>query len=305
MQKQLSILLALAVLATFATASYAADSMVASDRVESIGLFKNGLAYVTREIEITNSGESVLADVPKPAHGSFWIESPAGVQVDVRVTEREQPASTSIARLAKMLDGATVTAHFRAEDLPAFLDAGMKATPEMRRVRFPLRSRLAVVPVELVLSAKYALFIAACFLLLAGLGRDGYSAARVKAAGLSSAALFLVGWLVGGALVPALLPWLPGRSFSAKGAWTGLAAVLAVGAYAWASPNIVVGDWLSVAAWFLMIPAVASFLGMNFTGASTYTSLSGVQREMRVAVPIQITAASVGVLLCPAFGGLQ
>ena len=185
----------------------------------------------------------------------------------------------------------------RVEDLPAFLDAGMKATPEMRRVGFPLRSRMAVVPVELVLSAKYALFIAACFVLVSGLGRDGYSAARVKAAGLSSAALFLVGWLAGGALVPALLPWLPGRSFSAKGAWTGLAAVLAIGAYAWASPNIVAGDWLSVAAWLLMIPAVASFLGMNFTGASTYTSLSGVQREMRIAVPIQITAASVGVVL--------
>ncbi len=34
-----------------------------------------------------------------------------------------------------------------AKDLPAFLHAGMKATPEMRRVGFTLRERLAVVPV--------------------------------------------------------------------------------------------------------------------------------------------------------------
>ena len=42
----------------------------------------------------------------------------------------------------------------RAQDLPAFLDAGMKATPEMRRVRFPIRDRIVLVPVELVMSAK-------------------------------------------------------------------------------------------------------------------------------------------------------
>ena len=37
-------------------------------------------------------------------------------------------------------------------------------------------------------------------------------------------------------------------------------------------------------AWCLAIPAAASFLAMNFTGVSTYTSLSGVQREMGVEV---------------------
>jgi acetyl-CoA decarbonylase/synthase complex subunit gamma len=36
---------------------------------------------------------------------------------------------------------------------------------------------------------------------------------------------------------------------------------------------------------------------MNFTGASTYTSLSGVKKEMRVAVPLQVIAASAGILL--------
>lgn len=36
---------------------------------------------------------------------------------------------------------------------------------------------------------------------------------------------------------------------------------------------------------------------MSFTGASTYTSLSGVVKEMRIAVPLQVAAAVVGVLL--------
>jgi acetyl-CoA decarbonylase/synthase complex subunit gamma len=51
-----------------------------------------------------------------------------------------------------------------------------------------------------------------------------------------------------------------------------------------------------------MSPAVAAFLAMNFTGASTYTSLSGVKKEMKVAVPLQIVAASVG--LCVWIGSL-
>jgi acetyl-CoA decarbonylase/synthase complex subunit gamma len=36
---------------------------------------------------------------------------------------------------------------------------------------------------------------------------------------------------------------------------------------------------------------------MNFTGASTYTSLSGVKKEMRWAVPLEIGAGGIGLVL--------
>jgi len=36
---------------------------------------------------------------------------------------------------------------------------------------------------------------------------------------------------------------------------------------------------------------------MNFTGSSTYTSLSGVQKEMKWAIPIQIGFVVVGSIL--------
>jgi Flp pilus assembly protein protease CpaA len=36
---------------------------------------------------------------------------------------------------------------------------------------------------------------------------------------------------------------------------------------------------------------------MNFTGASTYTSPSGVNKEMRKALPFMIGAAVVGAVL--------
>ncbi len=184
----------------------------------------------------------------------------------------------------------------RAEDLPAFLDAGMEATPEMRRVRFGLADRLTLVPVDIMLSLKEAIVIAVAFMLLSGLGPHGYSLARLASVGTVSVAVFLVAWLGGSLLAPALLPYLPGRAFALKGLWVGMLLLLAVGAGTWPLPGIF-GNWATVAAWALVVPAVASFMSMNFTGASTFTSLSGVRREMRVAVPLQLAAAVAGLTL--------
>ena len=184
----------------------------------------------------------------------------------------------------------------RAADLPAFLAAGMKAAPEMRQVRFPLWDRLAVVPIELVYWPKYVLFIMLAMALLAGLGTDGYSWSRVTGVGLPSAVLLLVAWAAGLVLTAWLLPWLPGRAFAAKGAWLGVALLPGAAAYGLILTHCWAG-WLTAAAWCILIPVVASFMAMNFTGSTPITSLSGVRREMRVAVPLQTAGAVVGTIL--------
>ncbi len=98
----------------------------------------------------------------------------------------------------------------------------------------------------------------------------------------------------GAVLVPALLPWLPGRSFSAKGMWAGILYLLVlVGVILW-RPELTPG-WMDGLAWLLTAPALASFVGMNFTGSSTYTSLSGVRKEMTVAVRFQAVAMVLGL----------
>jgi len=177
----------------------------------------------------------------------------------------------------------------RAEDLPAFLDAGLKAQPEMRQVKFGLGDRAVLIPVEVVAGGKYAILIAAALVLLGGLTSRGYSMESVRTTGLVGAALFFGVFLCSAALGPVLLPWLPGRAFYVKGASLGLIliGVLAAG-------GGLTGSWLHIAAWVLLVPTVASFVVMNFTGASTYTSLSGVLREMRFAVPAQIAGAAIG-----------
>ncbi len=180
----------------------------------------------------------------------------------------------------------------RASDIPAFLQAGKKATPEMRRVRFSLWDRMKVVPVELTQGSGKLFFIMLVFFLLSGLNSKGYSINAATTAGIRAALLLLLAFIAGTVAGPLLLPWLPGRSFSFKGFAVGLLFFLA--AFFVILPGI---SMIEVFAWFLLISAIASFLTMNFTGASTYTSLSGVKKEMRVAVPAQLAAAVIGSLL--------
>jgi hypothetical protein len=182
----------------------------------------------------------------------------------------------------------------RVEDLSAFLDSGMKAQPEMRRIQFGIRDRAVLIPVELVGGMKYILLLSVLFAIIGGLSSSGYSLSNVLTSGVTGAAVIFGAFLSGVIFGPILLPWLPGRAFALKGAVLGVA--LATIFIVLVMP-ILSGSWLHSAAFALMIPTLVSFTLMNFTGASTFTSLSGVLREMRIAVPVQTTMAIVGVVL--------
>jgi acetyl-CoA decarbonylase/synthase complex subunit gamma len=184
----------------------------------------------------------------------------------------------------------------RAEDLGAFLDAGMKATVDMRRVRFEMADRAVLIPMQLVYSFKFAFPLAAALVVLSGLGRGGYSPGRVLWAGAGNAALFFAMWAAAVVGTAALLPWLPGRALSVKGAWLGavLAVFLAGLLWAGAPPS---SSAAGFAGWSLIIVSLSSFLAMTFTGSTPYTSLSGVLREVRVTMPFQIGGAVVGLAL--------
>ncbi len=184
----------------------------------------------------------------------------------------------------------------RAEDLPVFMDACHQATPEMRLKAFTTWERLVLIPIELIKALRMALIILPILLVLAFLGRSGEGWSNALNHGLFSALAILTAILAGAVLTPLLLPWLPGRAFSLKGLTPGffMAAILFISGW---------GDWitspsrLEILAWLFLIPAVSAYLAMNFTGASTYTSLSGVKKEMRWALPLEIGAGIVGFIL--------
>lgn len=181
-----------------------------------------------------------------------------------------------------------------AADLPAFLDNGMVADAAMRRKSFPLAERLALAPVEFVQASGKIFLLILFFLLLSGLGGKNIFWAAALEMGFFAVLALLAALIGGTVLVPVLLPWLSGRAFSVKGMWAGLLSYLVVVAiYLFVWPDRGMGR-VEIVAWLLMVTAISSWLGMNFTGASTYTSRSGVRHEMLRAIPIQVAAGVTG-----------
>jgi acetyl-CoA decarbonylase/synthase complex subunit gamma len=184
----------------------------------------------------------------------------------------------------------------RSRDLPTFLDNGHKATPEMRIKTFSTLERIALIPLELVSAMKVGLVIMGILFFLAFIWKSGEGMAVALNHGLFSVLALFIAIVMGAILSPLLLPWLPGRAFSLKGSALGLVAAFLLIAFTFSKFNALAGG-IEMLAWFFLIPAVSAYLAMNFTGASTYTSLSGVRKEMRWALPLQIGAGVTGLIL--------
>jgi hypothetical protein len=184
----------------------------------------------------------------------------------------------------------------RAEDLPAYLSAGCRAAPAMRRKTFGFRERAVLIPIELVQALTPALLVATAFFLLSGFGGTAGYMANLRDQGLWSVLAIGAALLVGVVLTPLLLPWVPGRAFALKGWILGLASAWGlIFLQGFFSENGF--RPLEGLAWLLLLPAISAYLAMNFTGASTYTSLSGVRKEMRWAVPLEIGLGAIGLIL--------
>ena len=179
----------------------------------------------------------------------------------------------------------------RACDIKAFIDSEFKATSEMRKVKFPLIERLKLIPVEITYGKYYLLFVPLLFFILSGFNIHGYSTdIAFKSGGKIIINLFSA-YFAGCALTPILLPFIPFKRFSLKGLIIGWIIGFILMYSHFLGNNI-----FEIISWFLIIGSLSSFLAMNFTGSSTFTSLSGVKKEMKLSLPIQITAASIGSL---------
>lgn len=179
-------------------------------------------------------------------------------------------------------------ATIRAADLPEFLDNGMTTTPTMRELTFTIAERLVLSPIEIVAALKGFFPILLGLILLGGLSGGGFSV--TAAAGPAVAYLGAV--LTGALVTPLLLPWLPTRSFAVKGAFAGL-----VWAAIWHALSGESWHGAATAAGFLILPAVASFLALSFTGSTPFTSRSGVKKEMRLALPVMAASLVIGAAL--------
>ncbi|MHB9111164.1 MAG: mercury methylation corrinoid protein HgcA [Thermoleophilia bacterium] len=186
-----------------------------------------------------------------------------------------------------------------ASDIPAYVRAGFKKTPEMSTVRFNMLDRLILTPMEINPFMKKFPWFVVGVLFLFGLQREGILFSSAWNRGLPFLLLGLVAIIAGAFITPVLLPFIPFRSFAIKGLITGAFAVF----LASLAPVIADSqdDLLLRIVTFLFFPAASSYMALQFTGATTYTGMSGVRKELRISMPLYIGAAAISLLLLVIF----
>ncbi len=177
----------------------------------------------------------------------------------------------------------------RAADLKEFIGCGNTADPAMRLVTFSLPERLVLIPVEFTLFSKKLWWVLPILMIISGIGPWIFSLSRVWERGCLAVAAVLLGTATGAMLVPLALPWIPGRSFALKGAIVG---IVVSGAFFFTG----FGSLFERISIIGCVVALGSYLAMNFTGSTPYTSPSGVEKEMKRAIPLQAV-----VLFCSLF----
>ena len=196
----------------------------------------------------------------------------------------------SATRVKKASGFSVIWGPVRTNDIKLFLKNGLKAEKKWRAVTFSLMERFVLVPVELSLVIKPALWILLAVLIISGIGPGIFSISNSLSRGFIAAIALLSGIMAGAVAVPLLLPWIPSRAFSVKGALMGVIAGLVV-VFAFMEA-IQLASTIGI---LLLTVAISSYLAMNFTGATPFTSPSGVEKEMRKAIPLQAAAILIGI----------
>ena len=204
-----------------------------------------------------------------------------------------QLAATGVAahQVKKAIGFKVIYGPVRASDIPQFLADELTSNPQMRTVTFSTLERTILIPVELAHLPIPSLWILLAAFVISGVGAQIFSFTAAWERGFILASAYVIGVLSGAIVTPVLLPWIPGKSFAVKGAVIG----------AMCSVGIIVlfrGDlrFLGALALILCVTAVASYLAMNFTGSTPFTSPSGVEKEMRKAIPLQASALLLAIV---------
>ena len=179
----------------------------------------------------------------------------------------------------------------KVKDIKKFLENKLKPDDKMRQVTFSIAERLVLVPVEIKGVLKPAAITFIVIFLISGISPEIFSFQLMLSRGTQAVMSALSGIFLGAVVTPILLPWIPTRAFSVKGALTG--------ALGWIVYVYLFGDGtmtMATASLFLFSTAVSSYLAMNFTGSTPFTSPSGVEKEMRIAIPLQAVAVLVALV---------
>lgn len=183
----------------------------------------------------------------------------------------------------------------RAEDIDTFIGNGYKATEEQRKVSFNWRERLVLTPIEFMMSFKYIGLVYLFMLLYNWLG---ISKTFSFVTPIYQTLPFLLALFSGSVLFPLALPLLPFRAFSLKS----LSLSLPLTVLVWLGRSwFGLGDSLFAFAG-LSLPWIwgIAFIALNFTGSTTFTSLSGVAYEVgqfKKVTPFILGASVIALIM--------
>jgi hypothetical protein len=178
-----------------------------------------------------------------------------------------------------------------AADLPRFLKEG-QADEEMRTITFTLAERAVLIPLEICMLWKLLGITIALAFIFSGVSPNIFSIDQAIQRGILLVFSSFTAIIAGAVAAPLLLPWLPFRQFWLKGAVVGLPACLPLLYFSWTSVGFL--ERAALCFWTL---GVSSYLTMNFTGSTPFTSLSGVSREMRKGLVFQISSTILALTL--------
>jgi len=182
-----------------------------------------------------------------------------------------------------------------AYDIKKFIDNGMKNDAAMKTVEFPAMRRLEVAWLELSVSLDKAFWPFVIFVLVSGIEKTGYNFYAGAYRAFFYGGGVLTGIVSGSVIFSLLLPYLPGRYFSFKGGVLGtFTAALVLTAMNAASMPMY---FIKIPAFLLLSAGVASFAAMNYTGATTFTSISGVKKEIKDSLPYIIACGALAAAL--------
>lgn len=94
-----------------ATSFASADIITVESKIDSVGLFKNGLVLVDRVVELPGGGEFRLDNVPDAIHGVFFVESasPLVVKTSIETVDAEPTVADLAGDFQSTLAGKRVT----------------------------------------------------------------------------------------------------------------------------------------------------------------------------------------------------
>ena len=181
-----------------------------------------------------------------------------------------------------------------AGDLPVYIENGYRATEEMRKKKFPLMERLAVSLTHFSQGLIPAMGIALLFLIL-DLIFMKKSGPDLRTSLFINSAISLTAMFFGTLLAGALLPVLPGRAFSLKGLSVGF--LFSILSFSYLFRFFPTHSLIYSSGKILLLLVWIVFQVLNLTGSSTYTSLSGVQKEMAVSIPLLVAGTITGLAM--------